>query len=618
MAKKFSQFISNNLFWIALITALLAFIFAIKGFIQLKLFKYDSLEDYIETLYYILLLFSLQTLPIHPSMESLPIKLAKVLGPISFILFSVKTFFLLLSEQLVMLKLKKYRNHIVICGLNLTGIFFIKDKSERKMKVSIVTDSYDNKYISTCKEMKLPIIIGDFSNIDILKASKFERAKEIYLISEDDIKNIEIAKRIKNILIEKKDRKERKIYLHVNNYDLKVNTQNENWLTTGIKHIEIELFNIYELAARDILRKISIEPDGKNVVTVENPWVILYGFNSMANALVKQIIKLKSYLSGKKLKITIVDKKIDTAMDLFFSQFCNPKCKKNDMFINAEVEFINKELLDIIYEKTSNFQSKIYTPNAIFINSDSDLTTELLINKLKTFLSIDKRGILQESILIVGLYYNNIIKEEVKVVQDNLKIYKTNVIANGCYSLINLSKIDMLPKLIHSHFFVNNFFSDLNGLKLNYDSKLAESIINSDKPIFQKEQEIRTEFKDELIILTKNKPSRMQWHELSENIKNSNRFQADHILDKLKVLNPAFSIENVEPAMIKNILAKNNLIDVLAELEYNRFSTEKILLEQPIYYKPFEQIPEEEKNLNREIILFLPILIEEYQRLTKR
>lgn len=649
------EILNNYWFWLCGALALASFVLGFVGFVYG--FPSDSNMDILDCLYYALQLFTFESLP-EGLIENLYIKFAKLCAPISIALFSFKAFYMLLSEHLMMLKLRRYKGHVVICGLGTKGMIILNKKLKDGKKVVVIEKSYENVDIPTCKALKVPVIIGDATEDAILKKSIYKYAIEIYILTSNDMSNITIAQKIKDETLcpikrnesqqqdKNRNNPKKTCFFHIHNHELKLSVDKEDWIITKSDCLDIKVFNIYELVARHIVKDIALEPLGQNhiphnqeapqsvkdivleplgqnVVTVENPWVIVIGFGAIGSAIVRQLIRMKVYPDEKRLCITIIDKDAKQHEEIFHSIYYDPVDKERIIFKNVDIAFVEKDIRKVHDLNGIIGDSNGMLPHNIYICTGDDITTSILTHKLKADIPQDTK----HKIKIIACFVNSAVKTE-NIIEKNVLIHNINIKEEGCNSLMDLDKKDILAKLIHSDFFNKTFPDYLKKQNIDILEALNKILNDSSLSIFEKEEKIRDEeeFKGYVKKWIEEKPSRKRWYELAEEFKNSNRLQADHMLDKLKVLNPDFNL-STPPDNIAKEIKKNSNLDLLAELEYKRYWAEKFVLRQKDYieeyvknrkFKEFSELGEEEKDWNRGIINLMPNLIKEHQEIEKK
>ncbi len=585
-----------------------SFFLALYGFYVSDLYKNKGTgwQDTIDLLYYTLQVFTFESPP--EGAENVYVRVARFMGPVFVILLSVTAVISLFREQLGLLMVRLwYREHIVICGLGTKAMFLIGHfQSKRpKAKIVVIEMSDKNEHISGCKARGIAVIIGDASDEMILRKSSFQRASKVFVITGNDIENIAVTKLL---LHDKRTKKKTDIYLHIHDYGLKEAIRKGEII--GLNE-RIHLFNIFEEVARRIVRDIPID---EGVTSVQPPFVVVIGFGSIGSAIVRQLIRMKVYPDGKRLCMWIIDKDAEQQERLFRARYYDPDDRSRLIFKNVDMTFISKDA-SLIFSISDMGIKQELLPDCIYICLGNDAETMRITQSLSDSIKKDKK--IDKKVKIVSCYISDEINIEGcdKVEQgDAICKYAIKVKEDGCGSVLERDTIDRLARIIHAKFIVDNFIGDVEKYCKITPSQQDEfkSLTN----FVEKENYIRKEYKSKMEKIIESKPSRKAWEELEESYKNSNRLQADHVSEKLRIINPSWTIDDADVTEIKEFISNNENKELLAKLEHKRWCHEQYVMgEKKIDYSyDFEALDETNKDRNRNIIEGIPLIVEEYQR----
>ena len=119
------------------------------------------------------------------------IDLARWLIFMSYILLAGKFIFtVIIPKYITFLTIRFYKNHTVICGLNSVSMELIKKNPNAKI---VVIAQEDNQYTESLSQRKVKLIVGDAADEIILALASVKTAKKIYILTENDKKNVDIA-----------------------------------------------------------------------------------------------------------------------------------------------------------------------------------------------------------------------------------------------------------------------------------------------------------------------------------------------------------------------------------------------------------------------------------------
>ncbi|OBA63362.1 potassium transporter TrkA [Mycobacterium sp. 1100029.7] len=83
------------------------------------------------------------------------------------------------------------RNHIVVVGLGSFGSRVIADLTAAGYDVAVIEFDENNRFLSTAAELEVPVIFGDATLRQTLKAARVDTARAVAVLTHDDMVNIE-------------------------------------------------------------------------------------------------------------------------------------------------------------------------------------------------------------------------------------------------------------------------------------------------------------------------------------------------------------------------------------------------------------------------------------------
>jgi len=104
---------------------------------------------------------------------------------------------LLLSRRFVhtagLRRARHLRNHVVVVGLGSFGIRVVSDLTAAGYDVAVIERDENNRFLSAADELDVPVIFGDATLRQTLKAARVDRARAVAVLTQDDMVNIEIG-----------------------------------------------------------------------------------------------------------------------------------------------------------------------------------------------------------------------------------------------------------------------------------------------------------------------------------------------------------------------------------------------------------------------------------------
>jgi len=380
--KKLHNFLRKN-WWISilLILSLGGIILSCWGLTTQK-------HNFSDSLYETFRLFHLHH-PFDEYMSQWQLEYARWLILAAFLWATFRLFFEIiapkfLAEQLIKLL---YHNHIIICGLNEITISLIKKFDDLKI---IVLAKETNKYAENLKTKgkKSPIglLIGDFTDENFLKKAKICKASQIYIVTDNDQQNVEIAQTFFSVLEKKKLTKAIKCFTLIKDRELKNILEETVLFKHKTNNFDGTLFNMNEIGIKygTAMNIDKILPEKIDVP----PEILLVGLTEKTEI---ALLNLAHCLTMKheKFKFTIVEENIKTRdlfqkkydylwkfADMEFADEIETTCAKkifNSILICSEnsIETI-KRAISIRYDMAKN------EPNIIAFCDNSDIFSNVL------------------------------------------------------------------------------------------------------------------------------------------------------------------------------------------------------------------------------------------------
>ncbi len=578
--------------WILSIIGFMSFIMGIYGF-----YLSQDNKDLFDALYLSLQLFTLESGS--SDIDNLWFNIARFLSPTIVAFASIKAFYSILQEQIMLVNLKKFREHIVICGLGAKALYLINKYHNDKNRITVIEKNRENNDIASCKARGIPVIIGDATDEVILEKTNFCFAKKVFVITGNDLANIKIASFIKNKTEYLNLNKPLECYVHLFNIDLKNNIEKNELFSESYPWFKAMAFNIFEVSARKIINVFPPDMSKSN-----KPHIMLIGFGATGKSIVKQAIRMGAY-HNKKLCITIIDKFADVQKDFFLSRYYDPDNRERFIFQNVSLNFIQKDINMIgdCSEFISNYNES-ELPDKFIISLGNDLESLNFACFLENYLNINNYKDIEILVCMTDGSIKNLKKDMKSKIKNRINLVFIDLKEMGCESILEIDSIDRLSRIIHSKF-CNDIFLE----KINMNQRQQEEF-NSKKNIFEKEDYLRSEFKDIINAEIEKKESRKRWEDLDEEFRNSNRFQADHLEIKLRALNPEYNLDS-DISTIESGIKDSIKLDMLADMEHSRYCAEKYIFGIKKKYKNFIMLDDNAKNWNRNIALNIPALLRE-------
>jgi hypothetical protein len=473
----------------------------------------------------------------------------------------------LFSDQLQSFRLRLKRDHIVICGLGRKALVLAREFLRRGNGVVVIEQDEENDFVRQCRDLGALVLVGDASEPDLLRRAGVARAKNLFAMCGDDGVNAEVAVRAAGI-VGRHDATPLSCIVHIFDPQLCALLRERELETLSGRGIRLEFFNVFELGARVLLEDYRFTQDGGRIVVI--------GVGHLGESLITTAARQWRRSQPKvtrRLAITLVDANAPQIAETLrarypgLDQACELSASQMDV---RSAEFARGEFL----KATAGDGGQ-----SIFICLDDDSLA------LSAALAIARKVDGEQSTIIV------------RMTQD-------------------AGLATLLRGIPHEH----EHFRHLRSFALLDRACQPEQVLRGSREILARA--IHSEYlrHQRTVGDTPEKnPSMRPWDELPDDLKESNRQQADDLRAKLDLI--GYRLEPVSDwdetvidfsAAELEVLAKHEHVRWMNEKRRAgwRFGSKKDATEKthPCLVQ-YSELPEEEKNKDRNTVRALPELL---------
>jgi len=499
------------------------------------------------------------------------LELARFLSPAIAAYAAISAFTLIFREQIQLFKVRFLKDHIIICGLSNKGLLLSQALRDNKYKVVIIERDEGNDLCAQCREKGAVILTGDATDQEMLCKAGIKKAKYLISVCGNDGINTEVAVDARSLVRNQKKRALTCIAHIVDPQLCHLLRERE----IGAEHndaFRLEFFNIFDNGAKVCLEEYP-PFQNKNI----SPHLLIVGAGRMGENLVVHASKKWKNLSHKtssKLNISIIDREANNRVHLLYIKYPQLKAFANLIPLQMDINSAEFQEATFLFDNSSCKFASIYI---CFDNDSFGLSTALTLHQHLRHHSVP---IIIRMIHDAGLA--TLLHGE-KTYQDSFRrLHAFGLLDNTCTPALLISGThERLARIIH------------------------EEYVNK----------MRKKGKAE-----KDNPSMVPWNKLPESLKESNRRQADHISIKLKKLEcditpikdwnePLFEFDQEE-------------IEKMAKLEHTRWIEERknsgwkyspnkknLKKKTSPYLVPWDQLPDDIKELDRDTVRNIPVLL---------
>jgi len=505
-----------------------------------------------------------------PVSGNFPLNLARLMAPAISAYTALLAFLELFSEQLTALRLKNLSGHSVVFGLNQISFFLIASLVRDGKKVVVVESDKNNTYIPSCFEMGAVIVIGNAEEPETLLKASVNSSEKLYCMGDDDNMNAEIANNAGALLSETAGRP---VECVVNiNDPFRCLKLTENEIIRDKKdRVRYEYFNLYSASSSWLVSEYDAFAAGKN--TGGRPCLLIAGGGNMAESILVSLARKWGAAQGRqpgKFTVALMNENAGNEAEKLLLQYpaltdyCDIDTIQTGLDSNEfkKISFLSradgKKKFDVIYICDTDDSKNMA---AAF-----SLVTPVNELKITTFACFSH---------LPGL----------------IKLYTRNDLRNYRHLLtLELAEKSQIPEMI----------------KRGVRETLARAI--------------HRDYIEKSVTAGQQPPVPVFWNDLSNEIKESNRSQADHIFVKLGDIE--CSIAPLFEKIPEKFEFTKDEIETLAVFEHERWNEEKIRNgwvfgekrdeknKTTPYLVSYDRLPENIKQYDRDAVVRIPELLE--------
>lgn len=561
--------------WVVGIMGVVAFLLAFSGY-NIIFNEAGTEKGSLDLVYYSIKTFGMDIIDGCPSPLPWQLETARWLAPAVLIYTAIKAILYLVRREIKSAFVAHYRNHVIVAGLSDNSRHLVSDLLAHGERVIVVGAIPHAWKLDQVEKAGAIIIDGDLTSKSFLRYLGAARARFFVFVDENDEKNVADAIAVYKYLAVSGKGRHQMLYTHISD-DLKLDEirglhllEDQSTANKADLNCEIRIFSACERATRIIFNKYS--PDRFTRVTSPSDAevrVAVIGSGSLTQSMIIRFARLGHFANLKKMQICLFQEGTSMVSRLERSfrhlrKFVDIEMidEPHDLFDAEEFERLNSiALFSAVYLLCENDAAA-----ASILNKLSKIDTEI---KMNVILALNDAG---------GMLTRWVTEKNF----ENITLYKFNVTDETFTKKgLILEELDKLAVVIHE---------DYLSKKKSLDPARA---------------------------------SHRPWRLLPVDFRNQNRDQADHLGVKLRAI--GYDLEDDT----SSVVISPEKAELLARMEHNRWWAHMALSGWTLNEKkddlkkrhtdliPYEQLPDETKQYDRDAVENIPLLLDKYRSAIK-
>lgn len=482
-------------------------------------------RSFLDLLYLTLQLFPLQSGAVPPPI-SWELEIARLLAPAVAAYTAVQALAVVFYEQVQLLRLRFIRDHVVICGLGRMGLLLARGFLRRGERVVVIEQDEGNDFIALCREEGAIAILGNAKDREVLRRAGVSKAKYAFSVCGDDSTNAEVAVHVQELA---SSRQGHPLTCFVHIVDPRLYHLLREREVAPSTSYRLELFNIFDRGAWLLLEEHPFFPE-KNGIAVQQPHVLVIGLGRMGESLIVHMARNWWSNYAKKygrLRVSVIDREAERKVESLYLRY--PKLKQACELVVLQMDVFWPEFEQASFLIDCEGQCNV---TAVYVCLDNDSLG------LKAGLTLLQRVRGRDIPIVVRMAYETglalLLRSTESSSFDNLHAF--GLVERTCQPELVLGGThEILARAIHESY-------------VRHQQELGET--------------------------SETNPSLVSWEELPEDLKESNRCQADHIVVKLKAV--GCGIAPLTDWDAERFQFTPEEVERMAQMEHERFVAERL------------------------------------------
>lgn len=456
-------------------------------------------------------------------------------GAATFFLAGATLFWRRLRRELLLFQLARWKGHTVVCGLGAKGFEIVRCAKERNRaaRVAVLDPKPDPRFAACCEDLGACVLPLDAADAQALAKARVADAGEVVVITPEDETNIRIATAVRK---ECSDAKSKLDTCHVHLADINLRATLQPWadaFKAGVPGCALHFFDVFDNEARNVLIDLPLDGAGIAKDDPRTVHVALLGFSRMGRSVALRAVKMGHFANRKPLRLSVLDRNAWRQRQRFL--FRHPALQKHRL---ADLQFRRLEA----ESAAARDQIEIWADERdtllhVFVCLDSDAHSLEVALRLHELL----RGRSHCSLHARFHSRNSVAPVVTPAGGEKPLIVPFGMVEDACCDdAFQLKRTDAVARAIHERFVI----------KREAGSTRTPA----------------------------NAPALRPWADLSEDLRESNRQQADHTRIKLRAIgcDLARRDDPADPRLPVKEFTRAE-VELMAEMEHRRWNAERWL-----------------------------------------
>lgn len=246
--------------------------------------------------------------------KSLPLQIARFAAPLLLVLTTLQAVIVLFYGRWLLARAQLFRGHVVIVGYGRKGRLLARQFISQRRRLVIVEQNEDNPFLESLPGQGVPVVVGDAAEPAELRRARVHRASVLVCLTGDDRTNAQVAFAAQSLAA----RRGRPLDCFVYIVDPRLCTllTEQELESADADRFRLHFFNPFERGARILL-------DETSPFAERGPRLLVLGLGPLSQSFVAQAVQAWSEAGreGEALSITFVARDAEERVRVFAAQY---------------------------------------------------------------------------------------------------------------------------------------------------------------------------------------------------------------------------------------------------------------------------------------------------------
>ncbi len=210
-----------------------------------------------------------------------------------------------------------WSDHVVVCGLGKKGMEVVKciSKAMGVRHIVVIDPAPEPALADACVAAGACLITGDASQAAVLKEARVTKAREVVVITPADEVNVRIAAEVRSACVAANATTR----CHVHLSDIYLRDALGTWVEQSGKPGagRLHFFDVFDSEARRVLQEHPLDGAGITKDSPTSVHVVILGFGRMGRSLTLRAAKMGHFANRKPVRVSAIDRDAATQKDRF-------------------------------------------------------------------------------------------------------------------------------------------------------------------------------------------------------------------------------------------------------------------------------------------------------------